>query len=113
MKKEVKEYTIIKVLILLTGISLIMNSLLFTNMIYSSSYDTTKLNHLLVSTPFNVVLWINNILIYIFGIVALIKTIRSKEEKVLKISFVLFAIMTTIFISIMIINMMATLFGIF
>lgn len=101
------------VLIILTIISLIMNSLLFTNMIYSSSYDTTRLNNLLVSTAFNIVLWINSFLIYIFGLLVIIRAIKSKEEKLLSISFALFSIITTIIFSIAIINFVATFSGIF
>lgn len=115
MKKEIKRFDqIVKItLIVLTIISLIINALQFTNMIYNTSYDTTKLNTLLISTPFNILLWTDNLLIYLFGILYIISTIETKKDMLLKICFSLFSILTTIVVTTLIINFIATIFGIF
>lgn len=115
MKKEIKNFEkfVGMILIVLTFISLLINALLFTNMIYSCSYITDQLNNLVVSKPFNILLWIDNILIYFFALLYMIDTIHSKKDIILKISFSLFSIFTTIIISNLCINLIATIFGIF
>lgn len=115
MKKEIKNFGKIvgMILIVLTGISLIINALLFTNMIYSCSYITDNLNSLLISKPFDILLWIDNILIYLFALLYIIDAIESKKEVLLKISFSLFSVFTTIIVSNFCINFVATIFGIF
>lgn len=59
-------------LVVLTFLSLIMSALEYTNMIYNMSYDTTKLNDFVVSTPFSIVLWIDNTLIILLSIFCVI-----------------------------------------
>lgn len=115
MKKEIKNFEeIIKIiLIILTFISLIINALQFTNIIYNSTYDTTKLNNIVISKPFTILLFINNILIYITSLFYIICAIESKKEVLLKISFSIFSILTTIVASTLIINFTATIFGVF
>lgn len=115
MKKEIKNFEKIVgiVLVILTIISLVMSALLYTNIIYSCSYDTTHLNGLLVSKPFDIVLWIDNILIYLFGLFYIISVVQSKKEVLIKVSFAIFSIMTTMVASTLIINGIACIFHIF
>lgn len=100
-------------LVVLTFLSLIMSTLEYTNMIYNVSYDTTKLNDFVVSTPFSIVLWIDNILIILLSIFCVIDTIRQKKNVLLKISFCVISICSTMVVSTFIINAVAKLFGIF
>ncbi len=90
-----------------------INALEFTNIIYNWSYDTAGLNSLLISKPFNILLWVDNILIYLFGLFYIVCAFESKKDRVLKIAFSIFSILTTIVISTLIINGVASLFGIF
>lgn len=115
MKKEIKNFGKIVeiILIILTFISLIINTLEFTNIIYNWTYDTETLNSLLISTPFSILLWIDNILIYLVSLFYIIDTIEQKKNMLLKLSFCLFSICTTMVVSISIINLVANLFGIF
>lgn len=115
MKKEIKNFGkwIEIILIALTTISLIINALHYTNMIYNWSYDTTRLNDLLVSTLFTIVLWIDNILIFLLSIFYIVDTIEQKKNLFLKLSFCLFSICTTMTVSCFIINGIAKIFRIF
>ncbi len=115
MKKEIKNFEKIVgiVLIVLTMISLIINAFIYTNMIYDWTYDTTNLNNIVVSTPFNVIMWIDNILIYVFSLFYIMSAIESKKDVFVKISFSIFSIVTSIIASNFIINGVASIFGIF
>lgn len=115
MRKEIKNLDKIVgiVLIILTAISLVINALQFTHGIYNCIYDTTKLNSLLISTPFGVVLWLDNILVYLFGLLYILSAIDTKKDMLLKISFSIFSIVTTMISSTLIINFVATIFGLF
>lgn len=115
MKRKVKTFKngIEILLVILTFLSLIMSTLEYTNMIYNVSYDTTKLNDFVVSTPFSIVLWIDNILIILLSIFCVIDTIRQKKNVLLKISFCVISICSTMVVSTFIINAVAKLFGIF
>ena len=111
-KKEYGKYLEI-ILIILTFISLIISSLEYTNMIYNWSYDTMKLNDLLISTPFNVALWIDNILLILFSIFYAVDTIRKRKNILLSLSFCIVSLCTTMIVSISIINLIAKIFNIF
>lgn len=100
-------------LIILTIISFIIIVLVETNVTYSTSYDTTRLNELLVSASFNWILWIDNILVFIFGILYIVSAIQSKKEMLLKIVFSIFCMLSTIVVLTFAINFVATVFGIF
>lgn len=115
MKKEIKNFGKIVeiILIILTIVSLIITSLEYTNMVYNATYDTNGLNALLISTPFTIILWSNNILIYLISIFYIIDTIRYQDNKLLRLSFCIFSILTTIVVQTFIINFIASLFGIF
>lgn len=115
MRKELKNFgTYVEmILIVLTFISLIINSLEFTNIIYNCSYDTVNLNNFLVSSLFDILLWVDNILIYLVSIFYIVDTIQQKKHMVLKLSFCLFSICTTMIVSTFIISFIANVFGIF
>lgn len=115
MKREIKNFNQMVgiILVVLTGISLVINALLFTNMIYNCSYDTMGLNELLVSTPFNILLWVDNILIFITALFYIISSIKEKKNSFIKISFAVFAVLTTIVVQSFAINWVAELFGVF
>lgn len=115
MKKEIKNFEKIVgiVLVILTIISLMISALHYTHLIYDYSYDTTSLNALLVSKPFDILLWVDNILIYLFGLFYIISAIQSKKEVLIKVSFSIFSIVTTMVASCLIINGIASIFHIF
>ena len=115
MKKEIKNFEKIVgiILVVLIIISLIISALYYTNMIYNNSYDTTNLNSLLVSRPLNILLWVDNILIYFFGLLYIISAIESKKEVLIKVSFTIFSIVTTMVVSCLTINAIASIFHIF
>ena len=115
MGKDIKNFGkwIEIILIILTFISLIISALEHTNMIYNWSFDTMKLNDLLVSTPFTIILWIDNLLIILVSIFYVIDTVQQKKNVFLKLSFCIFSICTTMLVSTFIINGIAEIFGIF
>ena len=115
MKKEIKNFgkRIEILLIILTFVSLIISALEYTNIIYNTTYDTTKLNDFVVSSPFSIILWTDNILLFLASIFYIIDTIHQKKNVCLKVSFCLFSICTTMVISTFIINGIAKMFGIF
>ena len=118
MKKEIKNFGkyVEITLIVLTFVSLVLSSLAYTSMIYDSIdntiYHTAKLNSVITSTTFNILFWVDNLLIYFVSIFYVIDTIREKKNVLLKISFCLFSICTTIVASLLIINFIAKLFGV-
>lgn len=101
------------ILVVLTIFSFFIDVLNFTNMIYSCSFDTSKLNHLLVSIPSDIFLWVDNILIYLFAILYIISAVQSKKDTFIKVSFSIFSILTTIVMFVIVINFIARLFGIY
>lgn len=115
MKKEIKNFGMYLeiALIILTVLSLMINALEYTNMIYNYSYDTLSLNNFLISPLFNVLLWVDNILIYLISIFYIIDSIQEKKNVFLKLSFCLFSIFTTMIVSSLIINVIAELFHVF
>lgn len=114
MKKEIKNFGkwVEIILIVLTAISLIICALEYTNIIYSDSFDTMVLNNILISKPFTIILWANNISIILVSIFYIIDTIEQKKNLFLKLSFCLFCICTTMLVSCLIINGIAKIFGI-
>ncbi|MDD3341701.1 MAG: hypothetical protein PHN72_05905 [Bacilli bacterium] len=112
-KKVNKEGIVRNILIGLTLGSLIITALLLPNIIYANNYDTTNLNQMLVSPIFNILLFTDNILVYLFGITYIVLGIKSKQEVLLKVSFSIFSILTTIIMLTFIVNFVAECFGIF
>lgn len=79
-------------LVILTGISIILNIIVFTNNLY---FEHEILNAIIGNDFFTSILLIDNILIIIFGIYYIVKAIESKKDMLLKISFSLTSIFTT------------------
>lgn len=100
-------------LIFVTFLGFIITTFELTNIIYSNTYDTMVLNDILITPLFGAFLWIDNILIFIFGILYIIAAIQSKQERILKISFSLFCMLSTLITLTFAINFVAELFGIF
>ena len=92
MKKEI---IVRNVLIVLTFISLIITFLNFTYLAYQER---------------NIDL-INNFLVIIFAIIYIVLGIKSKKEVLLKVSFSIFSILTTMVVLTFIINFIASLFN--
>lgn len=111
MKREIKNFgKYIEVsLIILTFISLIISSLQYTNAIYD---NTMKLNNFVASRPFSITLLVDNVLIILLSIFYIIDTIQQKKNILLKISFCILSICSTMIVSSLIINGVAMLFGI-
>ena len=97
-------------LIILTFISLIITILNFTYMVYQDR-NIDNINTFLINYINNWLLWVDNILLYIFSITYMILGIRSKKEVLLKVSFCLFSIMTAIITLTFIVNFIAEFFG--
>ena len=114
MKKEIKNFGkwVEIILIVLTAISLVICALEYTNIIYSDSFDTMTLNNMLISKPFTIILWVNNVLIILVSVFYIIDTIEQKRNLFLKLSFCFFSICTTMLVSCLIINGIAKMFGI-
>ena len=97
-------------LIILTFISLIITILNFTYMVYQDR-NIDRINVFLIDYINNWLLWVDNILLYIFSIIYMILGIRSKKEVLLKVSFSIFSIMTAIITLTFIVNFIAEFFG--
>lgn len=99
-------------LIILTFISLIITILNLTYFTYQN-LEIEKINHLLVHYVNTWVLWIDNILLYVFAIAYIVLALKSKRERILKVSFSFFSILTTMITLTFVVNIIAELFGMF
>ena len=90
-----------------------MSALTFANALYNNSYDTGRLNSLVTSQSFCISLLLDNFLIYLVSIFYLVSAIRSKKDVLIKISFTIFSIVTTATVTTLIINFVASIFGVF
>ena len=120
MKKEIKNFgSIIEVvLVVLTFISIIINAIYFTNHMYSLESELVMLNMEAInkfceSSLFNILLWVDNIMIYFVLIFYVIDTIPSKKNVFLKLSFGLFSFLTTLIVIVGEVNIVSEIFGIF
>ena len=115
MNKEIKNFgKYIEIgLIVLTFISLVLDALVYTNVIYNVSYDTGALNNIITSSSFNIFFWTENILIYLVSIFYIVDTVKEKKNVFLKLSFCIFSICTTLVVSNLIINFVARIYNIF
>ena len=87
-----KEEIIRNSLIGSTFISLLIDGISFTFLIIFSSNNIADK----FFSNFLGLIVLNNILIYILGIIYIIIAIKSKKEEVIKVTFSLFSIMTTL-----------------
>lgn len=97
-------------LVVLTVISIVINILCFTNNLY---FEHEVLNAILVSDLFSALLYIDNILIIIFGIYYIVKAVKSKKDRLLKIAFSLTSIFTTQFVLILCMDLVEKIFKLF
>ena len=112
MKKNKREVIVRNILIGLTIVSLIITMLNFTYQVYED-LNVDRINNLLVNFINGWVMWIDNILLYIFAVIYIVIGVKSKNEIVLKVSFSIFSILTAIMSLTFIVNGLAHLFGIF
>lgn len=117
LKKEVKNYerNVTIILVILTVISLIIDFLAYTGMIYgdASFYNTTAIRSVINSGWFMTIVWTNNIAIYITNLFYFAGILDSKRDLIVKISFAIFSVLSTILINLQIVNLIADAFGMF
>lgn len=112
MKKVNAEPIVRNTLIVLTLISLIIMFLNFTYAIYDN-INIETINNVLVNYVNTWIMWIDNILLYIFAIIYIVVAIKSKKEVLLKVSFSIFSILTSMISLTFIVNFIAESFGMF
>lgn len=116
LKKEVKNYerNVTIILVALTVISLIINVFVYTTGIYSDDtfYNTEAMRNVVNSGWFMTILWVDNIAIYVTNLFYFAGIIDSKRDMLVKISFGIFSILSTVLINVQIVNLVAGLFGI-
>ena len=116
LKKEVKNYerNVTIILVALTVISLIINVLVYTTGMYSDDtfYNTDAIRNVVNSGWFMTILWVDNIAIYVTNLFYFAGIIDSKRDMLVKISFGIFSILSTVLINVQIVNLVAGLFGI-
>ena len=115
--KEIKNYerNVTIILIVLTVISLIIDFIAYTGMVYSDKvmYDTNTLRAVMNSGWFMTLLWVDNIAIYVTNLFYFAGILDSKRDLLVKIAFAIFSILSTLLINLQIVNLIADLFGIF
>ncbi len=109
-KNEFFENIVRNTLIILTFISIICSMFHFAYLFYQDN-NIERINSFLLKYDF--LLFIDNFLLYIFAIAYIILGIKSKKEVLLKISFSIFSILTTMCVLTLIVNIIAVSFGIF
>lgn len=117
LKKEVKNYerNVTIILVILTVISLIIDFLAYTGMVYNDGmiYNTTAIRSVINSGWFMTIVWTNNIAIYITNLFYFAGILDSKRDLIVKISFAIFSVLSTILINLQIVNLIADAFGMF
>ncbi len=117
LNKEIKNYerNVTIILIVLTVISLIIDFIAYTGMVYSDKvmYDTNTLRAVMNSGWFMTLLWVDNIAIYVTNLFYFAGILDSKRDLLVKIAFAIFSILSTLLINLQIVNLIADLFGIF
>lgn len=117
LKKEVKNYerNVTIILVILTVISLIIDFLAYTCMVYgdASFYNTTAIRSVINSGWFMTIVWVDNIAIYITNLFYFAGILDSKRDLIVKISFAIFSVLSTILINLQIVNLIADAFGMF
>ena len=103
------------ILVILTLISLVIDFLIYTSMIYNDEmiYNVTGIRNIIDSSWFMTILWVDNIAIYVSILFYIFGIIDSKKDIIVKISFAIFAVLSTALVNIQIVNIVASLFGMF
>lgn len=96
--------------IIFSFISLIITTLNLTYLTYQDARNIETINNLLVNYV-NKTFWIENIILYIFAIGYIIISIKSKKDALFKVSFCIFSILSSMIILTLIINILASSFG--
>ena len=104
-----KEHLIRNILIGLTIVSLIITLLNHTYAVYQDR-NIEIINNLLVNYINGWLFWIDNLLVIVFALWYIVLALQSKCERVIKISFSIFSIITTMLVSNFIINFVASIF---
>lgn len=116
LKKELKNYerNVTIILVVLTVISLVINVLVYTTGIYGDDtfYNINAIREIVNSGWFMTLIWVDNIAIYITNLFYFAGVLDSKRDLIVKISFAIFSILSTVLINIQIVNLVASLFGI-
>ena len=117
LNKEVKNYerNVTIVLVVLTAISLIIDFIAYTGMVYSDGtlYNTDAIRVIMNSGLFMLLIWVDNIAIYITNLFYFAGIISSKRDMIVKIAFMIFSVLSTILLNLQIVNLIADLFGMF
>ena len=117
LKKGVKNYerNVTIILVILTVISLIIDFLAYTGMVYNDEiiYNTTAIRSVINSGWFMTIVWVDNIAIYITNLFYFAGILDSKRDLIVKISFAIFSVLSTILINLQIVNLIADAFGMF
>ena len=117
LNKEVKNYerNVTIVLVVLTAISLIIDFIAYTGMVYSNGtlYNIDTIRAIMNSGLFMLLIWVDNIAIYITNLFYFAGIISSKRDMIVKIAFMIFSVLSTILLNLQIVNLIADLFGIF
>ena len=117
LHKELKNYerNVTIILVILTVISLIIDTLVYTGMLYNDEilYNVTAIRNIIDSKWFMTILWVDNIFIYVTNLFYFVGIFDSKRDMIVKISFAVFSILSTILINLQIVNLVAEMFGLF
>ena len=117
LKKEVKHYerNVTIILVILTVISLVIDFIAYTGMVYSDEtiYQIDAIRSVMNSGLFMILIWVDNIAIYITNLFYFAGIISSKRDMIVKIAFMIFSVLSTILINLQIVNLIADLFGMF
>ena len=117
LKKELKNYEKIVtiILVILTVISIVIDFLAYTGMLYGDEtfYNVTAIRKVINSGWFMTLIWVDNIAIYITNLFYFAGILDSKRDMIVKIAFAVFSILSTILINLQIVNDIASLFGMF
>lgn len=117
LNREVKNFerNVTIILIILTVISLIINFLVYTAMVYNDEtiYNIEAIRGVINSSLFMTILWVDNIFIYVTNLFYFAAIFSSKKDMLVKIAFAIFTVLSTFLLNIQIVNLVARLFGMF
>ena len=115
LKKELTHYerNVTIVLVVLTVISLVIDFLVYTVGVYSDdTVNMAAIREVVNSGWFMTLLWVDNIAIYVTNLFYAAAIIDSKRDLIVKVSFAVLSILSTVLINAQIINLIAFAFGI-
>ena len=117
LKKELKNYemNVTIILVILTVISLVIDFLAYTGMLYNDGmlYNVEGIRNVINSGWFMTLIWVDNIAIYIANLFYFAGVLDSKRDMIVKVAFAIFSILSTILINLQIVNLIADAFGMF